>query len=99
MAGPWEYLRLLLKIFQPVRQTATEMRMQVQELFLMVKVCDPGSVRGVFQVAAAVQSEVHLDSRVYQYLAGKAQSKGIAVDDLVNDILKKAIEMSWRLES
>ena len=42
---------------------------------------------------------MHLDGRVHQYLSEKAQLKGVSLDDLVNDLLKKTIELSWKLES
>lgn len=49
--------------------------------------------------AETVQPPVHLDGRVYQYLCEKAQRKGVSLEGLVNDLLKKTIELSWRLES
>jgi len=40
---------------------------------------------------------VHLDSRVYEYLSAKAATRGVTVDEIVNDLLKKSIELSWKL--
>jgi len=60
---------------------------------------DQASLRGQFyRPAATLQPPIHLDERVYQYLSGKANLKGISLEDLVNDLLKKTIELSWRLE-
>jgi hypothetical protein len=60
---------------------------------------DPAAHRGKFYMPGMViQHPVQLDERVYQYLAGKAHAKSMKLDDLVNDILKKAIELSWKLE-
>jgi hypothetical protein len=39
-----------------------------------------------------------LDERVFQYLSEKALRKGIQLEDLVNDVLKKTIELSWKLD-
>jgi hypothetical protein len=51
------------------------------------------------QPVANFPTPVQLDGRVYRYLSGKAEGKGMQVDDLVNELLKKAIELSWRLDS
>jgi hypothetical protein len=60
---------------------------------------DQANVRGMFyRPAAALQPPIQLDERVYQYLSGKAKTKGLSLEDLVNDLLKKTIELSWRLE-
>ena len=60
---------------------------------------DPAGIRGIFYEPARAQPQVHLDGRVYQYLSARAQRKGVPVDELVNSLLKKAIELSWSLES
>jgi hypothetical protein len=62
----------------------------------MAITCDQAGLRGQFY---SPQPTVHLDGRVFQYLSGKAQRKGVSLEDLVNDLLKKAIELSWRLEN
>ena len=61
---------------------------------------DPAGQRGQFyKPGAGPWPLVQVDERVYDYLSGKARFKGVPVEDLVNDILKKAIELAWRLES
>ena len=51
-------------------------------------------VRGKFYNANAVfQLPVYLDERVQGYLSAKAQAKGINLSDLVNDLLKREIEL------
>ena len=65
----------------------------------MAAMCDQASLRGQFYRPAAALQPVQLDGRVYEYLSGKAQRRGMPVEDLVNDLLKKAIELSWRLEN
>jgi hypothetical protein len=42
---------------------------------------------------------VQLDARVYDYLAARAVARGASLEELVNDLLKKDIEISWRLTS
>ena len=50
--------------------------------------------RGKFyQPKAKLNLPVYLDSDVHDYLAGKAGSKGVEVNDMVNDLLRKDIEM------
>ena len=50
--------------------------------------------RGKFYQAGAVfKLPVYLDQDVQSYLAAKAQSKGVELSDLVNDLLKKEIEI------
>ena len=62
--------------------------------------CDQAALRGQFyRPAEDIQAPIHLDGRVYQYLSEKAQRKGVSLEGLVNDLLKKTIELSWRLES
>jgi hypothetical protein len=62
--------------------------------------CYEASLSGRFgDKVGGLHPPVHLDERVYQYLLPKAQAKGVPVDDLVNDLLKKCIELSWRLGS
>ncbi len=67
----------------------------------MQTMCYEAGVRGQFYRPAATiaPSPVQLDERVYQYLSDKARHRGVPVEDLVNDLLKKAIELAWRLES
>ena len=51
-------------------------------------------VRGKFYHPNAVfKLPVYLDEQVQSYLAAKAQAKGIDLSDLVNDLLKREIEM------
>jgi len=47
--------------------------------------------------SAALPYTIHLDERVFRYLSEKAEKRGVPLDDLVNDLLKKSIELSWRL--
>lgn len=55
--------------------------------------CCEAGLRGRFQIP------IQLDERVYQYLCQKARARGVPLEDLVNDLLKKCIELSWRMES
>jgi len=51
-------------------------------------------VRGKFyQPDAAFRLPVYLDEKVQAYLAAKADAKGMDLSDLVNDLLKKDIEL------
>ena len=51
-------------------------------------------VRGKFYNAAAVfQSHVYLDEQVQGYLAAKAHTKGVELSALVNDLLKREIDL------
>ena len=51
-------------------------------------------VRGKFYNPNAVfQLPVYLDEQVQGYLAAKAQAKGIDLSALVNDLLKREIEL------
>ena len=51
-------------------------------------------VRGKFYKAGATfKLPVYLDEKVQSYLAAKAASKGVELSDLVNDLLKKEIEI------
>jgi hypothetical protein len=51
-------------------------------------------VRGKFYNANAVfQLPVYLDERVQGYLSAKAQAKGIDLSALVNDLLKREIDL------
>jgi hypothetical protein len=51
-------------------------------------------VRGKFYNQNAVfQLPVYLDERVQGYLSAKAQAKGIDLSALVNDLLKREIEL------
>lgn len=50
--------------------------------------------RGKFYRPNAVfKLPVYLDEEVQRYLTAKAESKGIELSDLVNDLLKKEIEI------
>jgi len=50
--------------------------------------------RGKFYKAGATfKLPVYLDENIQSYLAAKAQSKGVELSDLVNDLLKKEIEI------
>lgn len=50
--------------------------------------------RGKFYRTGAIfKLPVYLDQDVQSYLAAKAQSKGVELSDLVNDLLKKEIEI------
>jgi hypothetical protein len=51
-------------------------------------------VRGKFYNANAVfELPVYLDEQVQGYLSAKAQAKGIDLSALVNDLLKREIEL------
>jgi predicted HicB family RNase H-like nuclease len=47
---------------------------------------------------AMLRPPIQLDPRVYDYLAPRAQARGISVDELVTEVLKKSIELSWKLD-
>lgn len=50
--------------------------------------------RGKFYRADAVfRLPVYLDDQVQSYLAAKAEAKGVELSDLVNDLLKREIEI------
>lgn len=50
--------------------------------------------RGKFYRANAVfKLPVYLDENIQSYLVAKAESKGVELSDLVNDLLKKEIEI------
>ncbi|HYS49030.1 MAG TPA: hypothetical protein VEM36_09685 [Xanthobacteraceae bacterium] len=50
--------------------------------------------RGKFCSRDAVfRMPVYLDERIENYLAGKAEAKGVELSDLVNELLKKEIEI------
>jgi hypothetical protein len=50
--------------------------------------------RGKFYKRGAVfKLPVYLDEAVQAYLAAKAESKGVELSDLVNELLKKEIEI------
>ena len=46
-----------------------------------------------FQPEAVFQMPVYLDAKVQDYLAAKADAKGVDLTDLVNEMLKKDIEL------
>ena len=51
-------------------------------------------VRGKFyRESATFRLPVYLDEKVQDYLAAKADAKGVELADLVNDMLKKDIEL------
>lgn len=51
-------------------------------------------VRGKFHKPEAVfRLPVYLDERVQDYLSAKAEAKGVDLAELVNDMLKKDIEL------
>jgi hypothetical protein len=50
--------------------------------------------RGKFYKPGAVfRLPVYLDQAVQSYLAARAESKGVELSDLVNDLLKKEIDI------
>jgi hypothetical protein len=46
-----------------------------------------------FRPNARLSLPVYLDADVQDYLSARAQARGIGVDQLVNDLLKKDIEL------
>jgi hypothetical protein len=53
-----------------------------------------GGQRGRFyRKGAELRLPVYLDAEVQRYLSARAGAKGIAVERLVNDLLKKDIEL------
>jgi predicted HicB family RNase H-like nuclease len=54
---------------------------------------DKGSERGKFRSAASLESPVYLDHQVRAYLSKKAAHKGVSLNDLVNDLLRREIEI------
>ena len=53
-----------------------------------------GGVRGKFYKPNAVfRLPVYLDAKVESYLAAKADAKGVELSELVNELLKKDIEL------
>jgi hypothetical protein len=46
-----------------------------------------------FRPEAVFRLPVYLDESVQSYLAGKVEAKGIDLSDLVNDLLKREIEI------
>lgn len=53
-----------------------------------------GRQRGkFFRQGAALRLPVYLDAEVHSYLAARADAKGVDVERLVNDLLKKDIEL------
>jgi hypothetical protein len=53
-----------------------------------------GGTRGkFFTPGAALNLPVYLDAKVQAYLAARAQARGIEVEQLVNELLKKNIEL------
>jgi hypothetical protein len=55
---------------------------------------DRGGERGKFlRPCATLESPVHLDEPVRAYLSKKAAHKGISLNDMVNDLLRREIEI------
>jgi hypothetical protein len=55
---------------------------------------DRGGDRGkFFRPGASLESLVYLDEPVRAYLSKKAAHKGISLNDLVNDLLRREIEI------
>jgi len=53
-----------------------------------------GGVRGKFyRPGAKLNLPVYLDTQVLKYLAERAKAKGIPLNELVNQLLKKDIEL------
>lgn len=53
-----------------------------------------GAERGkFFQAGAVLRLPVYLDAEVQRYLSERADAKGVPFDRLVNDLLKKDIEL------
>lgn len=51
-------------------------------------------VRGKFhRPGATLNLPVYLDADVFDYLAAKARMKGVEVNDMVNDLLRKDIAL------
>jgi hypothetical protein len=51
-------------------------------------------VRGKFhQPGAVFKLPVHLDAEIESYLARSAQARGVELDELVNQLLKRDIEI------
>jgi len=46
-----------------------------------------------FKPGATMNLPVYLDAQVQAYLTARAQARGIEVEQLVNELLKKAIEL------
>jgi hypothetical protein len=55
---------------------------------------DKGGERGkFFRPGATLESPVYLDHQVRTYLSKKAAHKGVSLNDLVNDLLRREIEI------
>ena len=53
-----------------------------------------GAVRGKFYRAdAQLAAPVHLEPEVLDYLSGRAKARGTSLNSLVNELLKKDIEL------
>ena len=53
-----------------------------------------GGLRGkFFKPNAVIRLPVYLDPKVRDYLAERAQNKGIEVDQLINDLLQRDIDL------
>lgn len=46
-----------------------------------------------FRKESKLNLPVYLDADVLDYLSAKAQAKGVEIDDMVNDLLRKDIEL------
>ena len=63
----------------------------------MATTVDLGHCGKFYEPATSLQAPVKLDERVHAYLSERARVRGVSLEDLVNDLLKKSIELSWRL--
>ena len=52
-----------------------------------------GTCGKFFAEGATYSPQVHLDSEVLKYLQAKAQARGTTLNELVNQLLKKDIEL------
>lgn len=57
-----------------------------------------GDVRGkYYALSASMEPPVLLDERVRWYLSQKAESRGVTLNELVNELLKRAIVLSEKM--
>lgn len=52
-----------------------------------------GNARQVFKPGTALNLPVYLDAEVQAYLSARAKARGVEVGQLVNELLKKDIEL------
>lgn len=55
--------------------------------------CSKGARGKFFKPGAAVNLPVYLDAEVQAYLSARAKARGVEVSQLVNELLKKDIEL------